>query len=146
MVTLKIAVILMGIFSYTSVANGKCCAGCPLSGECPDGTGCTPLFSCCATGSCNLGCCNCGGECRQSSVINRFLSRADIQEKNLDIATQRFDQLDADNNGAVDYQEFRRFPRSAWGAAFQEIDANHDGKITIEEFDEDAGQSLEKLQ
>ena len=146
MVTLKIAVILMAIFSYTSVANGICCGGCPISGQCPDGSGCTPFFNCCATSSCNIACCNCGGICRQPSIINRFLSQADIEENNLDVAIQRFGKLDKDSNGAVDYQEFRRFPLPGWSSSFQEIDTNHDGKITIEEFDEDAGQSLKKLQ
>ena len=56
-----------------------------------------------------------------------------------------------DDNGAFDYCGFIQFgeitPLSALESAFQETDANQDGKIlTIEVFDEEAEQPLEKLQ
>lgn len=75
------------------------------------------------------------------------MSRAQSEEENLKIAMERFGRLDKDENGMIDESELRELvPRFALEAALQEIDVNRDGTITIEEFDEDAGRSLKKLQ
>ena len=75
------------------------------------------------------------------------MSRAQSEEENLKIAMERFGRLDKDENGMIEESELMEFvPRFALEAALQEIDINHDGTITIEEFDEDAGRSLKKLQ
>ena len=148
MLVLKVAVVLMAIASYLSVVDGKCCASCPLSGRCPDGTGCTPIFNCCATGPCNVFCCACNGNCRTSRerAIDRFLGRAEIESDDHNIAFERFGQLDEDKNGEVDFPEFRQFVPLSHLSAFRDMDVNRDGKITIEEFDEDAGRALKSMQ
>ena len=154
MLALKIVVILVAIASYMSVANGFCCAGCPLygtgAGSCPDGTKCTRL-NCCATGPCNIFCCNCDGVCRQSSYLQSVLPWAKIAADNLNVAIERFGQFDTDKNGAIDILELKQvdhsMPAYVLGSEFQRIDINGDGKITIEEFDEDAGRFIkEKIQ
>ena len=146
MITLKVVVVFMALASYISMATARCCGGCPLSSRCSDGTGCTPFINCCATGRCNWFCCNCGGVCRRSSIMDRFLSRAQTEEEHLNVAMERFGQLDKNKNGAIENSELREFiPSFALESAIQEIDVNSDGKITIEEFDEDAGRSLKQL-
>ena len=56
--------------------------------------------------------------------------------------------VDADQNGAIDIHELKQVDRSmpayVLESEFQRIDVNRDGKITIEEFDEDAGRSMKK--
>ena len=147
MMVLKVVVVLVAIASYVSVANGKCCGGCPLSGECPDGTGCTPFINCCATGSCSWGCCNCGGVCRSHSLLQSVLPMAKIEADNLDVAIERFSQFDVDKNGAIDIHEMKQglsVPVYAQESTFQSADVNRDGRITIEEFDEDAGRAIQE--
>ena len=78
--------------------------------------------------------------------MNRFLSRAQTGDENLNIAMKRFRQLDKNKNGAIEESELREFiPNFALESAIQKVDINRDGKITMEEFDEDAGRSLKKL-
>ena len=146
MMVLKVVVVLMAVASYVSVANGKCCGGCPLSGSCSDNTGCTPWINCCATGSCNWFCCNCGGVCRRS-LLQNLLSEAKIEADNLEEAVKRFNHFDTDKNGAIDFNEMKqvnRGPAYVGEAAFQSVDVNKDGRVTIEEFDEDAGRALQE--
>ena len=148
MVVLKLLVVLVAIACCTSVAEGRCCAGCPLSGWCPDGTGCTAMFNCCATGPCNIFCCSCDGVCRQRSFLQSVHPSAKIAANNLDVAIERFGQFDTDKNGAIDIHELKQadhsVPAYVRESAFQNIDRNGDDKITIEEFDEDAGRSLKE--
>ena len=151
MMVLKIVIVLMAVASYASVANGACCAGCPLSGRCPDGTSCTPLFNCCATGSCNIFCCSCGGVCRKATLLQSVLELpwAKIEAENLDVAIERFGQFDVDKNGAIDIHELKQqanhgVPAYVGESAFRSIDVNRDGRITIEEFDEDAGRAIQE--
>ena len=148
MVVLKVVVVLLAVASYASVANGLCCAGCPLSGSCADGTRCTPLFNCCGTGACNIFCCSCYGMCRKSSILQSVLPWDKIAADNLDVAIERFGHFDVDKNGAIDIHELKQadhsMPTHVRESAFRNLDANRDGKITIEEFDEDAGRSIEE--
>ena len=71
---------------------------------------------------------------------------------NLDVAIERFDHFDTDKNGAIDIKELKQadaisMPAYVLESAFRKIDVNRDSKITIEEFDEDAGRFMkEKLQ
>ena len=75
------------------------------------------------------------------------MSQTQSEEENLKIAMERFGRVDKDENGMIEESELREFvPKFALEAALQQIDVNHDGTITIEEFDEDAGRSLKKLQ
>ena len=112
MVVLKVLVVLMAIASYTSVANGKCCPGCPLSGRYADGTRCTPFINCCATGPCNIFCCSCAGVCREPSLLQSVLPWAKIAADNLDVAIERFGQFDTDRNGAIDIHEMKQADHS----------------------------------
>ena len=144
---LKVVVVLVAIASYVSVANGKCCGGCPLSGRCSDGTRCTALFNCCGTGPCNIFCCSCSGVCRSPSLLQSVLPLAKIEADSLDVAIERFGRFDIDKNGAIDIHEMKQghsVPVYVQESAFQSIDVNRDGRITIEEFDEDAGRALQK--
>ena len=79
-----------------------------------------------------------------------MLPWAKIAADNLDVAIERFGQFDTDKNGAIDIHELKQadhnVPAYVRESVFRSIDRNRDGKITIEEFDEDAGRSLkEKL-
>ena len=74
---------------------------------------------------------------------------------NLDVAIEIFGRFDIDQNGAIDINELIKAIRHCWCARpcllmeseFGKVDINRDGKITIKEFDEDAGRSIkEKLQ
>jgi Ca2+-binding EF-hand superfamily protein len=64
------------------------------------------------------------------------------------VAIERFGQYDTDKNGAIDIHELkqadRSMPANVRESAFQRIDANRDGKITIEEFDKDAGMAIQE--
>ena len=151
MMVLKVVVVLMAIASYVSVTNGKCCGGCPLSGQCPDHTSCTPILNCCATRPCNIFCCACQGVCRSPSLLQSVLPLAKIEADNLNVAIERFNLFDTDKNGAIDIHEMKQadnsMPVYVQESAFQSVDVNMDGMITIEEFDEDAGRALqEKIQ
>ena len=146
MVVLKIVVIFVAIASYTSVAYGKCCGSCPWSRECLDGTHCS-ILNCCATGPCNIFCCNCDGMCR-FSFLQSVGPWAKTAADNLNVAIERFGQFDTDQNGAIDIHELKQadfsMPAYIWESEFGRIDRNRDGKITIEEFDEDAGRSIKE--
>ena len=154
MIVLKVLIVLMAVASYASVVNGICCNSCPkrTDSTCPDGTSCTPFWTCCATGGCNIFCCNCDGVCRRSSFLQSMLPWAKTAADNLDVAIERFDHFDADKNGAIDIKELKQadaisMPAYVLESAFRKIDVNRDSKITIEEFDEDAGRFMkEKLQ
>ena len=150
MMVVKVLVVLVAIASYVSIADGICCDYCSHVSPCPDGTTCS-FFECCATGPCNIFCCNCDGVCRQASFLKSVLPWAKIAADNLDVAIERFDQFDTNQNGAIDIHELKQadvsVPAYIRESEFERIDINGDGKITIEEFDEDAGRSIkEKLQ
>ena len=143
-----IVVVLMAVASYAFVANGLCCAGCPLNGQCYDSTQCTPLFNCCATGSCTIFCCNCSGVCHKSSLLQSVLPLAKIEADNLDVAIEHFGQFNVDKNEAIDIHEMKQANHGVSAyvreSAFRSIDVNRDGRITIEEFDEDAGRAIQE--
>lgn len=62
------------------------------------------------------------------------------------MAMERFRQLDKNKNGVIEESELRGFiPSFELESAIQKVDINRDRKITMEEFDEDAGRSLKKL-
>ena len=72
---------------------------------------------------------------------------AKIEADNLDVAIERFSQFDVDKNGAIDIHEMKQglsVPVYAQESTFQSADVNRDGRITIEEFDEDAGRAIQK--
>ena len=96
-------------------------------------------------------CCSCAGVCREPSLLQSVLPWAKIAADNLDVAIERFGQFDTDRNGAIDIHEMKQadhsVPAYVRESKFGKIDINGDRKITIEEFDEDAGKSIkEKLQ
>ena len=138
----------MAVASYVSVANGLCCPSCPSSGQCADGTSCTSHMNCCATGPCNIFCCNCGGVCRRPSLLQSELPLAKIEADDLNMAIEHFGKFDIDKNGAIDIYELEMkqadiiMPVYIQESAFRRIDVNMDGMITIEEFDEDTGRAL----
>jgi Ca2+-binding EF-hand superfamily protein len=76
------------------------------------------------------------------------LPLAKIAADNLDVAIERFGQFDTDKNGAIDIHELKQADRSMPAyvreSAFRRIDVNRDGRITIEEFDEDAGMAIQE--
>ena len=147
MVVVKVLVVLVAIASYVSIANGICCDRCSHLSPCPDGTKCS-FFECCGTGPCNIFCCNCDGVCRESSFLQRTLPWAKIAADNLDVAIERFGQFDTDQDGAIDIHELKQadvsVPTFVRESEFERIDVNRDGKITIKEFDEDAGRSIKE--
>ena len=71
---------------------------------------------------------------------------------NLDVAIEIFGRFDIDQNGVIDINELKQSdtvgtPDHVMESEFGKVDINRDGKITIKEFDEDAGRSIrEKLQ
>ena len=50
-------------------------------------------------------------------------------------ASDRFAQMDRNNDGAVDWPEFEAVMPSMKKAAFDQIDANRDGKIVLPEWE-----------
>ena len=141
MVALKTLVFLAIAAAFVTVANAECC-GCPSSGVCPDGTGCSG-FSCCAHGSCNIFCCNCDGGCR--TRLPSIYQRIDSLHHTLG----RFREIDTDGSNGIDFNEFTRFFSrqpfiESHRDTFNSHDHNGDGQISIQEFDEDTGKLLQK--
>lgn len=111
---------------------------------------------CCGVGGCNIFCCNCDYGCRQGpySLQNLLPLANRITADDIAVAIERFNNFDTDQSGAIDINELKQAVTVGMPAYFLELefgkmDINRDGKITIEEFDEDAGISInlkEKLQ
>ena len=139
---LKVVVIVVAIASIAAVANAFCCNRCPQSSHCQDRTHCNKFLSCCATGPCNIFCCNCDGHCRHSRE-NFLQSEVQVDSDSFKTALARFESFDENNNGKIDFSEFLGVGDMA---SFQSIDTDGNGGISIEEFDKDAGTLLMKLQ
>lgn len=152
-------VISVAILTATivTVADGICCALCPGVGRCLDKTSCRPLSTCCAYGRCNIFCCSCAGACRPHvlPVESRNILDEDIEigfhadqtkseANNFITAIQRFDKLDENRNGGIEFSEFMSHFENL--AAFQGLDIDWNGKISLEEFDADAANTYKKLQ
>ena len=65
------------------------------------------------------------------------------------MAIERFGQFGTDKNGAIEIHELKQQANHGVSAyvresAFLSIDVNRDGRITIEEFDEDAGRAIQE--
>jgi Ca2+-binding EF-hand superfamily protein len=77
-----------------------------------------------------------------------MLSGAKIAGDNVDEAIERFGHFDTDKNGVIDLNEMKQagpsMPAYLQESEFQGIDVNRDGRITIEEFDEDAGRAIQE--
>ena len=75
-----------------------------------------------------------------------------ITADDIAVAIECFDNFDTDQSGAIDINELKQavtvgMPAYFLESEFGKMDVNRDGKITTEEFDEDAGRSIkEKLQ
>ena len=71
-----------------------------------------------------------------------------LKADNLNVAIEHFGQFDTDKNGAIDIHELKQVnhgvPAYVRELAFQSIDVNRDGRITTEEFDEDAERALQE--
>ena len=130
------------VASIAAVVNAHCCNSCPYSSHCQDGTHCNYWVSCCATGSCNFFCCNCAGQCR-NSLESLIQSDEESQTESFKTALARFSSYDKNKNGKIDFSEFLG---AGSLATFQELDADGDGGISMEEMDTDAGMLLKKLQ
>ncbi|KAJ2983350.1 hypothetical protein NQ176_g756 [Zarea fungicola] len=132
---------------FTLVAAGLpsalafCCHG--IAGQpCADGTKST---GCCATASCNVFCCACGGHCRTNSrrSINPAVvvfDRAD--ESGREETAQAFAQADTDNAGNLTVAKYvaymdgtRGGPEDVWVSMFRKFDRNGDGVLTLDEVD-----------
>ncbi|KAI1844763.1 hypothetical protein JX265_011300 [Neoarthrinium moseri] len=112
---------LPGVLSF-------CCSG----PQCADGTGGTP---CCATQSCNIFCCACGGHCRGTSSKRELLAF----DPRVDESMAAFEAADKSGNGNLtldDYLEYMSVPDSKkdmWTQWFDKHDKNGDGIITADE-------------
>lgn len=133
--------VLALLLSTAALSDGICC-GCPSSRTCADGLKC--FFSCCATGACNIFCCNCDGHCRTDSLIAQS-TVADGAE-----ALLAFQSIDTDANGGIDHSEFVKhfedqYPFAVIDKEFAAADKNNNRKIEIEEFDKDAAEYNARL-
>jgi len=128
---------IMILFAVLAAANA-CCTR-PTDGKCPDGSGCNVADGCfcCAYGACNIFCCNCDGGCRPSSKYSGDAAAS----------LQRFRALNTGRSGGITFNEFKTYgdtlPHSQMmQALFNTHDLNKDGKISFEEFDEEAAKLL----
>ncbi|MFY9822223.1 MAG: hypothetical protein WAM82_12650 [Thermoanaerobaculia bacterium] len=126
-----LVVFAAAIFSAPALAI--CCSN-NGSGECKDGT----HAACCATGSCNVFCCNCDGTCRTGPCMaspDAVASAATID---------RFNSIDLDKSGGISLKEFEVWANHAGRyfessedlkKAFEKLDSNKNGIIDPGEFD-----------
>ena len=128
-----------------SLISSKCC---------PHNTG-KNVLGCCATGKCNIFCCNCDGQCRsmKTGYINAkgvwvpvpgcnfkrsLLDSSDYKTSDIE-SHKLFQLLDLDKNGKLDLNEtllaLSHFKFDQ--AQFAELDKSQNGFIEPNEFDSD---------
>ncbi|EHA47735.1 hypothetical protein MGG_03791 [Pyricularia oryzae 70-15] len=116
------------VLSAITAVSAFCCSG----PQCADGTGGTP---CCATQSCNIFCCACGGHCRGTSKRSVV---PDIFQRDVDSA---FRLADVGGNGTISLPQYLKYMEvdaqsdkmQMWEDWFKKHDKNNDGVITIDE-------------
>lgn len=136
MVALKTVIVLFAVIAAT---NAECCTR-PSDGYCPNGSLCLIIDGCfcCANGWCNIFCCNCDGGCRQDTHGKGGKGAA---------ALERFRAINTDKDGGISFNEFKDYSgmlpyNRIIQALFSAQDLNKDGKISVEEFDEDAAKHI----
>lgn len=133
------ALIILRLATVTTV-SGLCCpwhTTPDIKCACDDG-GLVLPWECCSTGSCNVFCCNCGGDCR-SANLGRSKREIDI-----DFAWLKFVRMDEDQSGAINSLEVARYigDMSEKGLlkamdVVSNLDLNGDGVIQPHEFEKD---------
>merc|ERR1711951_66512 len=137
---LKLALLLGLVFVFNSPdsANAICCGRGNSNWMCGDGTQGTP---CCATGGCNIFCCNCAGRCRTGSFME--VMTGEVPTQGLE-ELAKFGAIDVNGDKKIDFAEalafvggigdgeLNRLPRG-----FTELDEDGDGMISPMEFDQD---------
>ncbi|KAF8884337.1 hypothetical protein BD779DRAFT_784310 [Infundibulicybe gibba] len=113
-------VFFAALVSHVQAASNDCChcidASEGIDGHCGDGTGCTPY---CGYGPCNIFGCNCDGGCR-GGISNRASPRslADTGLAAADATENRFNEVDANHDGQLTFEE--------WAAADENKNADKD--------------------
>ncbi|KAL8377465.1 hypothetical protein RB595_008243 [Gaeumannomyces hyphopodioides] len=119
------------LVSAITAVNAFCC-GASIGGQCADGTRGTP---CCATQSCNIFCCACGGHCRGSGKR----SLPDAFRRDADAA---FSLADTAGEGKITLPQYLAYMNvdtentetsQVWKDWFAKHDKNNDGFITADE-------------
>ena len=135
------------VFFEIEQASSKCCKGA------------SSTFGCCATGRCNIFCCNCDGDCRSTWKVEKCggsgrrswcviqdrcssRKRRDVAAALANEAFKKFKLIDADSNGALDYNETLVAVPSIQHdrKLFDNMDTNKNGLIDPFEFDSDLRQ------
>lgn len=141
---------ILTAFLFTiATANALCCPRCPnpFSGHCGDGTRCglgNGNF-CCATHTCNVACCDCGGSCRSAlsasaRILTKFFPESVIARASamsLDEVLAYFNSYDTDLSDGINNSEFVK-KTGLDNLAFADLDKNGDQIVQLDEFDADA--------
>lgn len=125
---------LLGLMLLADTAAADCCSSNGgICGDCSQGT------PCCATGSCNIFCCNCDGTCR-SGPCDACPPAATAETSR--ITRARFDAIDKDDDQSISWQETKKWAgralqmkESELRRRFTAVDKNRNGSIEPSEFD-----------
>lgn len=137
-VLLVMTMAFVAAVSFSSQEAYAFCAPKCYGDLCGDGTLRTP---CCATGKCNIFCCNCDGKKRKGCVSRHCSGGDGLTAQSL----AKFNAIDANGSGGISMAETRSFVESQGpgfsaadvAAEFDSMDSNGDGHIQPGEFDSD---------